>query len=193
MKSLQYTACALLCSLIAVAANADFTTDRGAIRDWRPQDVVITFGQDFGEQPPFENVEQACLALTLAQFLRDPEKNGGNRYVNVSIFVRNEGVKLADPDVVTAVSDWQDSEEYPGQRKCKTPVGLYTLQQNLDGFLLGGSDLDLVNCPICWCAYKQFMDPEECANNYVVEDYPGTLQQEAIPMLLLGADKVIDF
>jgi hypothetical protein len=193
MKWLQVTACALLVSLFAVTANADFTTDRGAIRDWRPQDIVITFGQDFGEHPPYKNVEQACLALTLAQFLRDPERNGGNQYVNVSIFVRNEGVKLADPEVVAAISAWQNKERNPGERKCKTPGGLYTLQENLYGFLSGGSNLDLVNCPICWCAYKQFPNPEVCAVDYINQEYPGTLSQEAIPMLLLGADKVIDF
>jgi len=129
----------------------------------------------------------------LAQFLRNPQLNGGNRFVNVSIFVRNEGVKLADPDVVADISAWQAQEEQPGERKCATPNGLFTLQENLAGFLEGGSDLDLVNCPICWCAYKQFSDQQQCATNYIEEGYPGTLKQEAVPMLLLGADKVIDF
>jgi hypothetical protein len=191
MKSLRNTAGAIFLSAITVAVNADFAIDRGAIRDWRPQDIVITFGRDFGDRQPYKNVEEACLALTLAQFLRNPILNGGNDYVNVSVFVRNQGVKLADPEVVKKISDWQ--EKKPAERKCATPLGLITLEENLEGFLAGGSDQDFVNCPICWCAYKQFTDQEECVTNYVVEGYPGVLKQEAIPMLLLGADKVIDF
>lgn len=126
MKSLRNTAGAIFLSAIAVGVNADFTIDQGAIRDWRPQDIVITFGRDFGDAPFYENVDQACLALTLAQFLRNPQLNGGNRFVNVSIFVRNEGVKLADPEVVAAISAWQN--EKPEERKCATPNGLSTLQ-----------------------------------------------------------------
>ena len=161
MKSHRKTACALLLSLITVSANADYTVNRGAIRTWRPQDVTITISQD-----PVEHTEQVCLALTLAQFLRD-----SNPHANVTVFMRNDGVALADYDTVDDVSEM-----------CQTPQGSVTLRENLEAFIAGNNN-NLVNCPICWMS--RF-------GQAAVPDY-GVLDPEAIPEVLLGADKVIDF
>ena len=76
---------------LSFAALSDYTIDRGAIRDWRPQDVVITFGQD-----PTTHTEQACLVLTMGQLLRQ-----SNPLDNVTLFVRNDGVALANAEPAT--------------------------------------------------------------------------------------------
>ena len=202
MKTLSTVLMTVLLSLITGAANADYNVDQGAILKEGPQDVVITFSQDLGElrkngkvsHLDESSVEQACLALTLAQMLRNPMMNGGNEDVNVSVFLRNDGVKLADTELVSAISEAQERNKAPG---CIVPWYGYpiTLTQHLADFLAGpGGNNDLVNCPICWCAYKGFTDPVECSSDYTAEPpYPGVLNPAAVPPLFLGADKVVDF
>ena len=196
------TMAALLC-FGSVQANADYSVDRGAIQMDSPQDIVITFSQDLGElrakakvrHLDTASVEQACLALTLAQMLRNPAMNGDNDEVNVTLFLRNDGVKLADTELVDAISRLQERGKAPG---CIAPWYPYpiTLEQHLTDFLSGplGDTNDLVNCPICWCAYKGFTDPNECRTDYYADPpYPGVLDPTAVPPLFLGADKVVDF
>jgi hypothetical protein len=145
---------------IQASTNADFTIDKGAIRSEAPQDVVITLGQD-----PVMNPEVACLALTLGQFIRD----SGSK-VNVTLFLRNDGVSLADKATLGSVSE-----------ACTTPMGPVSLEENLKGFIAGNPN-NMVNCPICWG--KRFGTQEP--------DY-GILKADAIPILFLSADKIIDF
>ena len=59
------------------------------------------------------------------------------------------------------------------------------LEENLIAFIYGNPN-NLVNCPLCWGA-REHMG--------LVENPPGfgVLANEAVPPVLLGADKVIDF
>lgn len=111
------------------------------------------------------NPEVACLALTIGQFIR-----ASSPKVNVTLFLKNDGVGLADAATVSSVPDL-----------CQTPQGAVSLEDNLDEFIDGNNN-NLVNCPICWGA-RFGMQAPDC----------GILDSNAIPPLLLGADKVIDF
>ena len=121
---------------------------------------MLTLSQD-----PAMNPEVACLALTMGQFLRSSSKK-----VNVSLFLKNDSVGLADAATVSSVPDL-----------CHAPAGLVSLEDNLKAFI-AGNDNNLVNCPICWGARFGMKVP----------DY-GILDSNAIPPLLLGAEKIIDF
>jgi hypothetical protein len=152
--------------------NADYTVDKGAIRSGRAQDVVITISKN-----PTEHVEEVCLALTMAQILR---KSG--RKVNVTVFLRNDGVFLADEESVPLDTEMcvvpdPDSPNIPK---------LISLRENFTAFIDDNPN-NLVNCPLCWGARVQ--------EDYIKDPVPdfGVLASEAIPPLLLGADKVIDF
>lgn len=158
----------------SLPAYADYTLDKGAIRSQRAQDIVITISKN-----PVEHVEEACLALTMAQILRQSGPK-----VNVTVFLRNDGVFLAD----------QESIE-PGQVQelCTVPhpdipdtTMEISLLENLAGFIDGNPN-NLVNCPLCWGA--------RVMGGLIADPAPdfGVLATEAIPPLLLGADKVIDF
>ena len=205
MNTLSIAVMTILLSFISFGAISDYSLDQGVIGAGDAQDVVITFSQDLGElhkngklhKPSLQesSVEQACLALTLARMLRNPEMNGGNDEVNVSLFLRNDGVKLADTVLVNAISDAQSNNTVPA---CVTPFDTspITLAKHLTDFLTEpeGNNNDLVNCPICWCAYKGFIDPNECGADYYSDPaYPGVLDPAAVPALFLGAEKVIDF
>ena len=203
MNPLSIAIMTFLLSFISFGASSDYRVDEGAILTSEAQDVVIAFSQDLGDlhkngrlkrhSLQESSVEQACLALTLAQMLRNPGMNGGNDDVNISLFLRNDGVKLADTALVKAISDAQSYNSVPA---CVVPWYKYpiTLENHLADFLDSpGSDNDLVNCPICWCAYKGFTDPDACGEDYGDQGYPGVLDPAAIPALFLGAEKVIDF
>jgi hypothetical protein len=160
MKATHAIASSILIAITSFSASADYTLDKGPIRVTSPQDIVLTLGVD-----PTLNPEVACLALTMGQFLRSSSKK-----VNVTLFLRNDGVGLADAATVSSVT-----------QPCQTPAGQVTLEQNLQAFI-AGNDNNLVNCPICWGARFGMQPPAY-----------GILDSGAIPMLLLSADKVIDF
>jgi hypothetical protein len=160
MKATHAIASSILIAITSFSASADYTLDKGSIRVTSPQDIVLTLGVD-----PTLNPEVACLALTMGQFLRSSSKK-----VNVTLFLRNDGVGLADAATVISVT-----------QPCQTPAGQVTLEQNLQAFI-AGNDNNLVNCPICWGARFGMQPPAY-----------GILDSGAIPMLLLSADKVIDF
>jgi hypothetical protein len=147
-------------AITSVSTSADYTIDTGKIRAKMAQDIVLTLSEDPSMKP-----EVACLVLTMGQFLRS-----SSRKANVTVFLKNDGVKLADAATISLVPDL-----------CQTPQGAVTLEENLNAFL-EGNDNNLVNCPICWGARFGMQEP----------DY-GILDSNAIPPLLLGADKVIDF
>lgn len=167
---------AILCSIIIAATtfnvNADYTVDKGSMRLKSHQDIVITISKN-----PAEHVEQACLALTMGQILRQSGPK-----VNVTLFLRNDGVFLADDDYVATVSE---SCAVPDPDNPTMPK-LISLKENLMGFLAGNPN-NMVNCPLCWGARVQ--------GGYISDPTPdyGVLKNEAVPPLLLGADKVIDF
>jgi hypothetical protein len=169
--------------------TADYQLDYGNLHVQQPQDIVIVFSQDL--EASEAGVEQACLALTLAQMLRDPAMNGGNKRVNVTMFVRNQGVKLADPEVLADISSDPAND-------CVNPWGPRSIEEQFADFLGGepGDNFygnpDFVNCPLCWCAYVE-ADFAQCFVDYFAEGYPGVLNPEAISPLFLGAEKVIDF
>jgi len=203
MKTPSIKVMTVLFALVPFGASSDYSLDQidSAIRMIDAQDIVITFSRDLGDLSrngklrnlEESSVEQACLALTLAQMLRNPMMNGGNESVNVSVFLRNDGVKLADTALVETISEAQSNDALPG---CVAPGYEYpiTLAQHLANFLASvGGDNDLVNCPICWCAYKGFADGGACAEDYYTRGYPGVLNPAAVPPLFLGAEKVIDF
>jgi hypothetical protein len=161
MRTIFVIVSAVIFAGTAINANADYTVDKGPIRVKSPQDIVLTLSED-----PTMKPEVACLVLTLGQFLR-----ASSPKVNVTIFLKNDGVGLADKATVTSVPDL-----------CQTPQGPVTLEENLNAFL-ADNEKNLVNCPICWGA--RFGSEQQ-------PDY-GVLETTAIPPLLLGADKVIDF
>ncbi len=177
MKTLQTVVTATLL-IMSFSVYADYTIDRGAIHTRSAQDVVITLGQD-----PVANLEATCLALTLGQFLRDPNLNNGNQKVNVTLFLRNDGVALADETTVNAAGDCTvpNPEYYPGSGL--DPLIDIPLVMNLEAFIAGNNN-NLVNCPICWYDRFGFADQP---------DYGAPLDSDAIPEVLLGAEKVIDF
>jgi hypothetical protein len=148
-------------ALTSLTAIADYTVDMGRIRAKTAQDIVLTLSED-----PTMKPEVACLVLTMGQFLR-----ASSPKVNVTVFLKNDGVKLADSATIGTVPDM-----------CQiSPDEFKTLEENLEAFI-DGNDNNLVNCPICWGAHFGVQIP----------DY-GILDSNAIPPLLLGADKVIDF
>jgi len=160
MRAIQAVVSAIIFTVTAFNASADYTVEKGPIRVNSPQDIVLTLSQD-----PAMNPEVACLALTMGQFLRSSSKK-----VNVTLFLKNDGVGLADAATVSSVPDL-----------CQTPAGLVSLEDNLKTFIAGNNN-NLINCPICWGARFGMQVP----------DY-GILDTNAIPPLLLGAEKVIDF
>ena len=160
MRAIQTIASAVIFTIISLNASADCTVDKGNTRTKTPQDIVLTLGED-----PVMNPEVACLALTLGQFLRSSSKK-----VNVTLFLRNDGVKLANEAELDSVSE-----------ACMTPAGVVSLKENLIAFIAGNPN-NMVNCPICWGARFGMQEPDFGVND-----------ANAIPPLLLGADKVIDF
>ena len=160
MKSFQTLVSAVIVSVVSLSVSADYTVDKGNTRTKTPQDIVVTLGED-----PVMNPEVACLALTMGQFLRSSSKK-----VNVTLFLRNDGVKLADNATLESVSE-----------ACMTPGGAVSLKENLMAFI-AGNDNNLVNCPICWGARFGSQPPDFGVND-----------TNAIPALFLGADKIIDF
>ena len=143
-------------SLASFSVSADYTVDKGNIRAKTPQDIVLTLGED-----PVMNPEVACLALTMGQFLRSSSKK-----INVTLFLRNDGVKLANEAELDSVSE-----------ACMTPGGAVSLKENLMGFLSGNPN-NMVNCPMCWGARYGMQAP----------DY-GIIDTSAFPPLFLGAGK----
>jgi hypothetical protein len=160
MRKIYVIVSAVIFAGTVINANADYTVDKGPIRVKSPQDIVLTLSED-----PTMKPEVACLVLTMGQFLR-----ASSPKVNVTIFLKNDGVGLADAATVSSVTDL-----------CQTPQGAVTLEENLTAFIADNNN-NLVNCPICWGARFGMQQP----------DY-GILETTAIPPLLLGADKVIDF
>ena len=160
MRAINSIATAVIVAITSLSVSADYTVDKGPIRVKSPQDILLTLSED-----PAMNPEVACLVLTLGQFLR----SSGPK-VNVTLFLKNDGVGLADAATVSSVPDL-----------CQTPQGAVSLEDNLKAFM-AGNDRNLVNCPICWGARFGMQAP----------DY-GVLDSSAIPTLLLSADKVIDF
>lgn len=184
MKTLQAIVAATLL-MMTLSVYADYTIDKGAIRMKKAQDIVIVLSQH-----PADNVESTCLALTLGQFLR-----GAGKKVNVTLFLRNDGVFLADDQVLGDDGDYDN----PPQYVCHTPWGPRSLRKNLVAFLNENPD-NMVNCPLCWFArYCEESDPILGCTAWKEPDYgypkdPEDFQdQTVIPKLLLGADKVIDF
>lgn len=172
MKVIHVIVSSLICAITSFNVNADYTVDKGPIRVKSAQDVVITISKN-----PTEHVEEACLALTMAQILRQ-----SGRKANVTVFLRNDGVFLADEEHVTLVTE---QCVVPDPEVPNTPK-LISLKENLTGFIADNPN-NLVNCPICWGARVQ--------GGYITDPNPdyGVLASEAVPPLLLGADKVIDF
>lgn len=160
MRMLLAIITGVLLAITSVTAIADYTVDIGKIRAKTAQDIVLTLSED-----PTMKPEVACLVLTMGQFLR-----ASSPKVNVTVFLKNDGVILADAATIGLVS-----------HLCQTPQGAFTLEDNLNAFIDGNPN-NLVNCPICWGT--RFGEQ--------VPDY-GILNSNAIPPLLLGADKVIDF
>ena len=105
---------AVIFAITSFGVSADYTVEKGNIRAGTPQDIVLTLGED-----PATHPEVACLALTLGQFLRSSSDK-----VNVTLFLRNDGVALADAATVSSVPDL-----------CQTPQGLVTLEDNLKAFM----------------------------------------------------------
>jgi hypothetical protein len=160
MRKLLAIIIGLFLAFTSVTTIADYTIDKGPIRVKSPQDIVLTLSED-----PTMKPEVACLVLTMGQFLRSSSPK-----VNVTLFLKNDGVKLADYETVSSVHD-----------PCMTPQGQVTLEDNLVAFL-ADNPKNLVNCPICWGSLFGGQEP-----------YYGVLDSNAIPLLLLSADKVIDF
>jgi len=172
MRKLLAIIIGLFLAITSVTAIADYTVDKGPIRVNSPQDIVLTLSED-----PTMKPEVACLVLTMGQFLRSSSPK-----VNVTLFLKNDGVKLADFETVSSVSDL-----------CMTQQDEVTLEDNLELFLAGNPN-NMVNCPICW--YERFGDQKWYYGFYPDSDDPLEIQQaiqEAIRLLLLSADKVIDF
>jgi hypothetical protein len=90
-----------------------------------------------------------------------------SKKVNVTLF---DGVKLANEAELDSVSE-----------ACVTPAGAVSLKENLIAFIAGNPN-NMVNCPICWGARFGMQEPDFGVND-----------TNAIPPLLLGADKIIDF
>lgn len=188
MKSITSVLIIFAFSLTAFSASADWTLDTGPINQRKSQDIVITLDESLSTvdeagntEPSLENIEEICLAITMARMLQDDH--------NVTLFVRNDGVYLADKVVVEGVSELQG----PGTM-CVTPSGEFeTLQTHLEAFLDGNND-NLVNCPICWCA-RRMMTPTVCWGDYYdgFDKYYGVLNSNAVREVISGAEKVIDF
>ena len=169
MRAFHIIVSTVILSIASFSVSADYTVDKGSIRLKRHQDIVITISKN-----PVEHIEEVCLALTMGQILRQSGKK-----VNVTVFLRNDGVFLADDDHVIgscAVPDPNDP----------TSSITITLEQNLIAFI-DGNDNNLVNCPLCWGA--------RVLDGWIQNPIPdyGVLANEAVVPVLLGADKVIDF
>jgi hypothetical protein len=113
----------------------------------------------------------------MGQILRQSGKK-----VNVTVFLRNDGVFLADRESITMA---REDCAVPGPDNPTMPK-LITLEENLTAFIDGNPN-NLVNCPLCWGARVQM----GLIGN-LIPDF-GVLANEAVPPVLLGADKVIDF
>jgi hypothetical protein len=215
MKTVQLIVSATFFTFSSFSAVADYDRDQGAIFSTDTQDIVISYSGDLQAEALLRecgttnkgnsdnhhsvvsitkrhngldlqalenNVEQACLALTLGQLLKTANTNA-----NVTLFIRNDGVALANREVVQAIADLQDRGIVS---KCQTTTGAYSLQENLEAFLADESR-NLVNCPLCWCArFAPGFDFPACLGGY---DGYGVLDPTAIAPLFLGAEKVIDF
>jgi hypothetical protein len=118
-------------------------------------------------------------------------------------------IQVVDENMLDYISARQPSDESPPSHfrslpPCVIPdeTGLphyFTLKDHLDAFL-NDDDNNLVNCPIC-AAARGFID----ATGVPVDGYPyaGILPlptstdwdevKSAIPSMLMGADKFIDF
>jgi len=195
---------------LSLPASADWTADDGAITADTLQDVVITISQTPAFPHPngkykvnIENLEEVCLALTMGRILQN------NPNINVTVFVRNDGVYLVDEDMLDYISARQPSDANPPSHFRSLPPCVipdengaphyFTLKDQLDAFLTD-NDNNLVNCPICAGA-RGFIDD----TGVPVDGYPyaGILPlptstdwneiKAAIPSMLMGADKFIDF
>ena len=75
MKASLLKATAMLLAFIPLAAGADYSLDQGPILATGAQDLVVSFSRDLGDLSKNgrlknldeSSIEQACLALTLAQ------------------------------------------------------------------------------------------------------------------------------
>jgi hypothetical protein len=172
MRAFYISVSAAILSIASFSVSADYTIDKGSIRLNRHQDVVITISKN-----PVQHVEEACLALTMGQILRQSGKK-----VNVTVFLRNDGVFLADRETI---KDAREDCAVPDPKNPTMPKFI-TLEENLTAFLDGNPN-NLVNCPLCWGARVQM--------GLIGNPMPdfGVLANEAVPPVLLGADKVIDF
>jgi hypothetical protein len=160
MRASQAIASVSIIMLTSFNVCADYTVDKGPIHANSPQDIVLTLSQD-----PTMKPEVACLALTFGQFLRTSSKK-----VNVTLFLKNDGVGLADAATVSSVTE-----------PCQTPQGAVTLEDNLKAFLAGNNN-NMVNCPLCWGARFGVQAPAY-----------GILDSSAITPLFLNAEKILDF
>ena len=106
MRMLLAIITGVLLAITSVTAIADYTVDIGKIRAKTAQDIVLTLSED-----PTMKPEVACLVLTMGQFLR-----ASSPKVNVTVFLKNDGVILADAATIGLVSDL-----------CQTPQGAFTL------------------------------------------------------------------
>ena len=172
MRAFFISVSAVILSIASFGVSADYTVDKGPIRLNRHQDVVITISKN-----PVEHVEETCLALTMGQILRQSGKK-----VNVTVFLRNDGVFLADRE---SIQEAREDCAVPDPENPTMPK-LITLEENLAAFIDGKPE-NLVNCPLCWGARVQM----GLIGN-PIPDF-GVLANEAVPPVLLGADKVIDF
>jgi sulfur relay (sulfurtransferase) complex TusBCD TusD component (DsrE family) len=205
----------LLGSIATIAAlsfpvSADWTADGGPITASTGQDIVVSISKTPAYPRPngrykvnTENLEEVCLALTMGRMLRSSEN------VNVTIFVRNDGVYLVDEKILDFISERQPSgTKSPSHLRSIPPCVMpdadgmphyFTLKDHLDAFL-NGDDNNLVNCPICAGARGFIDDLGAPVSGY---PYAGILPlptspewddiKSAIPSMLKGADKVIDF
>ena len=172
MRAFYIIVSAVILSIASFSVSADYTVDKGSIRIKRHQDIVITISKN-----PVEHVEEVCLALTMGQILRQSGKKA-----NVTVFLRNDGVFLADREFI---ADAREDCAVPDPNDPTMPK-LITLEENLTAFIDGNPN-NLVNCPLCWGARVQM----GLIGN-PIPDF-GVLANEAVPPVLLGAYKVIDF
>ena len=206
MKAVSSMVTAMILVTLSFVASADWKIDTGLLAE-DDQDIVITIsrtpaypvGNTYKVDP--ENLEEVCLALTMARMLQQSH--------NVTVFMRNDGVYLVDEGMLDFISERQPSDPsklngtdlqpciMPDEDGMQHP---YDLKDHLDAFL-DGDDNNLVNCPICAGA-RGFINPMTGVSE---GDYPyaGILPipsdpdwstiKTAIPSMLMGADKVIDF
>jgi hypothetical protein len=195
---------------LSFPVSADWTVDEGPITASTHQDIVVSISKTPAYPHPngrykvnTANLEEVCLALTMGRMLQSSEN------VNVTIFVRNDGVYLVDEKMLDFISERQPSDTNPPSHLRSLPPCVmpdaggmphyFTLKGHLDAFLKG-NDNNLVNCPICAGARGFIDDLGVPVSGY---PYAGILPlptspewldiSSAIPSMLKGADKVIDF